>query len=300
MEKRILLKAVIFGVALAALVSARPVLGQEGESHCPPSDCEECSPPPCDEVTFSCDTYPCVATQPFDFGTPGFGAHKIKITANILKEFTLAVQFVPIDDTELGLRLNNALAPAECIPYDGATSNTVGSCGFYHIVESLPVKGVDYDGDVLYKVFWDFPTLDQLNNVRLYRAPIPVEDVPDCAGGIGFDGEFCYTQDITGTVYATGDSGSGDPGIGGKGKGFSDYEVVDRTGNDLTAKVKIGLQKPKDAGILFDLKAVVKKYGQRGQLRRAPGCARRQQRLRHREPAYDPAVVPDGAVRPGR
>jgi len=49
--------------------------------------------------------------------------------------------------------------------------------------------------------------------------------------------------------------------VSGKGKGFSDYEVVDRTGDDLTAKVRIGLKWPWDAGIKFDLKAVVKRNG---------------------------------------
>ena len=50
--------------------------------------------------------------------------------------------------------------------------------------------------------------------------------------------------------------------------------MVDRTGDDLTAKVKIGLKKSKDAGILFDLKAVVKRNGDEvssGELLGAPG-----------------------------
>ena len=50
MKKNTLLKT-ICGVALAALVSARPTLAQEGDSHCP-TFCEgEC--PPCEEVTFT-------------------------------------------------------------------------------------------------------------------------------------------------------------------------------------------------------------------------------------------------------
>ena len=49
--------------------------------------------------------------------------------------------------------------------------------------------------------------------------------------------------------------------MSGKSKKFSDYEVVDRTGNDLTAKVRIGLKWPWDTGIRFDLKAVVKRNG---------------------------------------
>jgi hypothetical protein len=223
-------------------------------------------------VIFSCDTYPCVATQPFQFET-----HKIKITANILNEFTLAVQFVPISSVpspnpDLDPRLNTELAPANCIPYDGATSNTaLGNCGYYHVVEPLPVKDVDYSGDVLYTVFWDFPTLDQLHNVRLYRAPIPEEDVQTCS-----DGNNCYTQDITGTVFAVGDSGGPDPGVGGKGKGFSDYEVVDLTSlTSPAARVWIGRRRIIiDAGIKFDLKAVVRKNGSvvsSGELLGAPG-----------------------------
>lgn len=267
MEKNTQLKTIICGIALAALVSVRPGLAQEGESHCPPCEVECEGLPPCEEVTFS----PEEPTQEFNFGT----GHKIKITANVLQPFSLAIQFFVIDQDGLDARLNPALADANCIPYDGATFNgdPAGQCGFYHVVEPLPIKEVDYTGDVLYKVFWDFPTLDlPLNNVRLYRAPIPEEDDQDCP-----DGFNCYTQDITGIVYPNGDSGTGDPGAGGKSKGFSDYEVVDRVGNDLTAKVKIGLKWIWDTGIRFDLKAVVKRNGEEvssGELLGVPGGGR--------------------------
>ena len=293
MEKNKHLKGIICGVALLALVFARPVLSEDycdGEcpqSHCPdtppPCDYDECPPlPPCEEVQFS----PGEPTQKFDFGT----GHFIKITANVIRPFTLAIQFVPISSVpspnpDLDPRLNSGLGPANCIPYDGATSNSaLGTCGFYHVVEPLPTQGepdctdCDYSGDVLYKVFWDFPTLDQLNNVRLYRAPIPVDNdpAPDCTGdGSGFDSEFCYTQDLTDTVYPVGATGNADPGVSGKGKKFSDYEVVDRTGDDLTAKVRIGLKWPWDTGIKFDLKAVVKRNGievSSGELLGSPGA----------------------------
>ena len=291
MKERIQLKAVLCGVALAALVSARPARAQdEGGSHCPPP-CEiECEGiPPCLEVTFT----PEQPTQEFNFGT----GHKIKITANVLQSFTLAIQFDFIDQPGLEARLNTALAPANCIPYDGATSNaSLGNCGFYHVVEPLPVKGTDYDGDVQYKVFWDFPTLDQLHNVRLYRAPIPEEDDQTCP-----DGFNCYTQDITGTVFAVGDSNTGDPGVGGKSKGFSDYEAVDLTSpTSPAARIWIGLKKSNDAGILFDLKAVVKRERQRGELRRATRRAGWRQGFRQREPAHRPAVVSGGRVPAGR
>ncbi len=266
MEKRIQLKAVIFGVALAALVSARPILAQEDGSHCPPciEGCE--GQPPCIEVTFSAEE----PTQEFNFQDEFGTGHKIKITANPLHDFTVAIQFDRIYQNELDLRLNTELAPANCIPYDGATANdALGYCGFYHVVEPVPVRDVDYSGDVLYKVFWNFPTLDQLHNVRLYRAPLDGVDYT-CPGGVD-----CYTQDITGTVYAVGDSGSGDPGVGGKSKGFSDYEVVDLTSlTSPAARIWIGLKKSSDAGILFDLKAVVKKNGSEvssGELLGAPG-----------------------------
>jgi hypothetical protein len=256
MEKRTRLKTVMCGLALLALVSARPALSQEGEggSQCP-TQCIECDVevllPPCVDVEF----LPGAPTQKFDFGT----GHFIKITANVLQPFTLAVQFIPITPTDLTGRLNAGLGPANCIPYDGATSNTMlGTCGFYHVVEPLPVKDVDYTGDVLYKVFWDFPTLDQLNNVRLYRAPIPHEDSETCPGTPGVD---CYTQDITGTVYPLGATGNSDPGVSGKKPGFSDYEAVDRTDNLLTARVRVGLKWIWDTGIKFDLRAVVKKNG---------------------------------------
>jgi hypothetical protein len=203
----------------------------------------------------------------FDFGT----GHAIKFETNVLQPFNLNLLFVPITNATLSDRLNIGLDPVNCIPYDGATSNTIppGTCGFYH-VDNPPAKGSDYDGPVTVKVWWDFPTLDQLNNVRLYRAPIPEEDPQTC-----WDGFECYTQDITNAVYAFGDSLSGDPGVKGTGPGFSDFEAVDLTRSDSTAaRVWIGLKKSNDSGIRFDLKAVVKKNGSQvsfGELLGAPG-----------------------------
>ena len=60
-------------------------------------------------------------TQEINFGT----GHKIKITANVLQAFSLAIQFESTDQAGLDNRLNTALAPASCIHYDGA--NWTGS-----------------------------------------------------------------------------------------------------------------------------------------------------------------------------
>jgi hypothetical protein len=162
------------------------------------------------------------------------------------------------------------LAPVDCIPYVGATSDTnLGTCGFYHVTN--PPDPGDYSGDVTVRIFWDFPTLALLHNVRLYRAPLDGIP-PDGTCTQGFD---CYTQDITDAVFAVGDSNTGDPGAGGKSKGFSDFEAVDLTSpTSPAARVWIGLKKSSDAGILFDLKAVVKKNGNEvssGELLGAPG-----------------------------
>ena len=109
----------------------------------------------------------------------------------------------------------------------GATSDTaLGTCVFYHVTN--PPDPGDYSGDVTVRIFWDFPTLAVLNNVRLYRAPL--DGIPP--DGTCTQGFNCYTQDITDAVFAVGDSQTGDPGAGGKSKGFSDFEVVDRTGSD--------------------------------------------------------------------
>jgi hypothetical protein len=255
-------------VALVALVATGTALAQD--SNCtPPPNPEGCDGPCQVTCTFT-------TTQPtgkFDFGT----GHFIKITTTVEHEFSLTIRFYFTDKDGLNARLNTALAPANCIPYDGAAPDgTGGTCGYYHVVnDPLPIKGppgcsdCDYSGDVMYKVFWDYPTLDQLNNVRLYRAPIPPEDTQTCPNG-----SECYTQDITDAVYPKGATGNSDPGTGGKSKGFSDYEVVDRPVDDLTTKVKIGLKKDKDAGILFDLKAVVKRNGNEvssGELLGVPG-----------------------------
>jgi hypothetical protein len=245
METSTQLKTVICGVALVALASVPPVLAQEGESHCPSEG------PPCIENTFLTG----LSTNRYDFGTQA-----IKITANALRDFSLAIEFVTITQEELNARLNAGLGPANCIPYDGATSNTnLGFCGFYHVVESLPIRDTDYSGDVFYKVFWDFPTLDLLHNVRLYRAPLDGVNYR-CPGPDpgGFD---CYTQDVTEAVFAVGDSNF-DPGVSGKGPGFSDFEAVDLTGTTSTAaRVWIGLKNSDDVGTRFDLQAIVKNGG---------------------------------------
>jgi hypothetical protein len=110
---------------------------------------------------------------------------------------------------------------------------------------------------VTVRIFWDFPTLAILNNVRLYRAPLDGIP-PDNTCSQGFD---CYTQDITDAAYAVGDHNS-DPGVSGKGPGFSDFEAVDQTSPTSTAaRVWIGLKNSDDVGTRFDLQAIVKKNG---------------------------------------
>ncbi len=185
-----------------------------------------------------------------------FGDNFIKFTVeNLINPFDLNVELESISQTELDARVIPPLAPVDCIPYSGATSDiALGDCVFYRVTN--PPSSGDFSGDVTVRIFWDFPTLAVLNNVRLYRAPS--DGVPDTTCTQGFD---CYSEDITDAVFAVGDSGTGDPGVGGKSKGFSDFEAVDRTESGLTAKVKIGLKKSKGTGILFDLKAVVKRNG---------------------------------------
>jgi hypothetical protein len=247
MEKSTQIKTVICGVALVALASVRPALAQDETTGCPPigsgSPVGVC-------ITHTFDVGP-NQTNKFDFGT-----HAIKITVDVLKSFDLQVGFLPITKAELDARVNPELATpslVDCIPYDGATSDTnLGSCGFYHVFEPLPTRDVDYENDVIYRVFWDFPTLALLHNVRLYRAPLDgLNDT--CAQG--FD---CYTQDITKAVFAIGDSNS-DAGVSGRGTGFSDFEAVDLTDPSSSgARVWLGLKNSDDVGTRFDLQAIVK------------------------------------------
>jgi hypothetical protein len=242
MEKSTQLKTVICGVALVALASI-PVASAQTNP---------CSPSGSGGGSGVCNRFDAThKTNKFSFGT-----HFIKITVDVLIEpFDLVVEFDPITDLQLDARVNVGLGPADCIPYDGATSNTnLGSCGFYHVVNP-PTQGVEYSGAVHYRVFWDFPTLDQLHNVRLYRAPL---DGVNNTCSQGFD---CYTQDITDAVFAVGDHNS-DPGVSGSGTGFSDFEAVDLTSTTSTAaRVWIGLKNSDDVGTRFDLKAVVSKSG---------------------------------------
>jgi hypothetical protein len=186
-----------------------------------------------------------------------FGDHFIKFTVNVLEPFDLNVEFVPITDPELDARVIPLLAPVDPIPYVGATSDTnLGTSGFYHVTNP-PAKDFNYSGDVTVRIFWDFPTLAILNNVRLYRAPLDGVP-PDNTCTQLFD---CYTQDITDTVFAVGDHNS-DAGVSGRGTGFSDFEAVDQTSPTSTAaRVWIGLKNSDDVGTRFDLRTVVKKSG---------------------------------------
>lgn len=257
MENSTHLKTVICGVALVALASVRPALAQE--------------PGPCPPISGSGSGVGLCITQTFTQGTPtvkyDFGTHAIKITVHVLQNFDLQVGFIPITQDDLRARVNLELGPVDivnCIPYDGATSNTnPGTCGFYHVF-SPPTPGTDYTGDVTYTVLWDFPTLDQLHDVRLYRAPLDSEGYTCSGVDNGMDGFDCYTQDITNAVFAIGDHNS-DAGVRGTATGFSDFEAVDRVGTTDTpdtsraARVWIGLKNSDDVGTRFDLEAVVSK-----------------------------------------
>ena len=185
-----------------------------------------------------------------------FGDHFIKFTVDVVTPFDLNVEFIPITDPELDARVIPALAPVDCIKYVGATSDTsLGTCGFYHVTN--PPSPSHYSGNVTVRIFWDFPTLAILNNVRLYRAPLDGVP-PDGTCSQGFD---CYTQDITEQVFAIGDHNS-DSGVSGSGTGFSDFEAVDQTSPTSTAaRVWLGLKNSDDVGTRFDLKAIVKQNG---------------------------------------
>ena len=252
--------------------------------------------PPCLEVTFS----PAEPTQEFNFGT----GHKIKITANVVPALHAGdpVRFHRPGRTgrpaehRAGSRQLHPVRRGDFQRSRWAAAASTTSSNRCRLKGDPGCTDCDYSGDVLYKVFWDFPTLDQLHNVRLYRAPIPEEDDQTCP-----DGFNCYTQDITGTVFAVGDSNTGDPGVGGKSKGFSDYEVVDLTSPDLAGgqnldRAEEGQRcrhpvRPEGRG---------EEERRRGQLRRASRRARGRQGFQQREPAHHPAVVPGGRVPAGR
>ena len=241
MEKSSQLKTVICGVALVALASVPVATAQ---------------------------TNPCTGSGEFSGGVCNrfdathqtnkylFGDHFIKFTVNVVTPFDLNVEFIPITDAQLDARVIPPLAPVDCIRYVGATSDTnLGTCGFYHVTNPPPPG--DYTGDVTVRVFWDFPTLAILHNVRLYRAPLDGIP-PDGTCTQGFD---CYTQDITDQVFAIGDHNS-DAGVSGSGTGFSDFEAVDQTSPTSTAaRVWLGLKNSDDVGTRFDLKGIVKKNG---------------------------------------
>ncbi len=242
MERRTQIKTVICGVALVALASIRPASAQtnpcigEGSG----SGGGICN-------RFDADHQ----TNKYQFGD-----HFIKFTVNVVDPFDLNVEFIPITDPELDARVIPPLAPVDCIRYVGATSDTsLGTCGYYHVTS--PPSPDHYTGNVTVRIFWDFPTLALLHNVRLYRAPLDGVP-PDGTCTLGFD---CYTQDITDQVFAIGDHNS-DAGVSGSGDGFSDFEAVDQTGPTSTAaRVWLGLKNSDDVGTRFDLKAIVTQNG---------------------------------------
>jgi hypothetical protein len=272
-------RAIWLGAAIASLILVRPALSQEGCTG-PPEGCGGIEEPPC---AITCPFPAGTSTQQYVFGT-----HKIKVIATFNSPYSLSIEFdnissVPSPNPDLDPRLNTALAPANCVPYDGANFNgdPAGQCGFYH-VDNPPDPSLFTD--VEFRVFWNFPTLDQLHNVRLYRAPLDgnnytcpasVGDPPPPCNGL--DCNQCYTQDITTEVFVVGNATTGDSGVGGKSKppGFSDFQVVDLTSpTSPAARVWIGLKKSQDTGILFDLQAVVKRNGNEvssGTLFGAPG-----------------------------
>ena len=94
MEKRIQLKAVMFGVALAALVCARPALAQEEDIGGSTSDAIATRTLPASRAHSHSEE----PTQKFDFGN----GHFIKITANVVRPFNLAIQFFHIDQDDVG------------------------------------------------------------------------------------------------------------------------------------------------------------------------------------------------------
>ncbi|HKA37557.1 MAG TPA: hypothetical protein VKH43_12110 [Thermoanaerobaculia bacterium] len=238
MQKGTQIKTVICGVALVALASVPVATAQTN---------------PCFGSGFSggvCNRF----DSTHQTNKYLFGDHFIKFTVNVVTPFDLNVEAIPITNSELDNRVISPLAPVDCIPYVGATSNTnLGTCVFYHVTN--PPSPSAYTGPVIVKIFWDFPTLAILNNVRLYRAPL---DGADNSCPQGFD---CYTQDITDQVFAVGDHNS-DAGVGGDGTGFSDFEAVDQTSTTSTAaRTWLGLKNSDDVGTRFDLHGVVKKNG---------------------------------------
>ncbi|HYX22218.1 MAG TPA: hypothetical protein VFA98_15350, partial [Thermoanaerobaculia bacterium] len=281
MPKGIRLWSVLGGAALATVFFVSPALSQDGCTG-PPEECG--GEIPC---AITCPFPPGTSTQKYVFGG---GTHVLKVTATFNASYNLSIEFDNIDSSsspnpDLDGRLNAGLGPANCVPYDGASFNgdPAGQCGFYH-VDNVPDPSLF--SDVSFRVFWNFPNLDQLHNVRLYRAPLDGQNYT-CPAAIGdpppppcdhpFDCDQCYTQDITTEVFVVGNAVTGDSGVGGKSKppGFSDFQVVDLTSpSSPAARVWIGLKKSRDAGILFDLQAVVKRNGtavSSGTLFGAPG-----------------------------
>lgn len=240
MQKGTQIKTVICGVALVALASVPVATAQ---------------PNPCTGSGFSggvCNRF----DSTHQTNKYLFGDHFIKFTVNVVTPFDLNVEAIPITNTELDARVIPPLAPVDCIPYVGATSDTnLGTCVFYHVTN--PPSASNYTGPVTVRIFWDFPTLAILNNVRLYRAPLDGVP-PDGSCTQGFN---CYTQDITDQVFAIGDHNA-DAGVSGSGTGFSDFEAVDQTSSTSTAaRVWVGLKNSDDVGTRFDLHAIVSRNG---------------------------------------
>ena len=269
------IKTVICGVALVALASV-PVAAQTN---------------PCTGSGFSggvCNRF----DSTHETNRYQFGDHVIKFTVDIVTPFDLNVEFIPITDPELDARVIPPLAPVDCIKYVGATSDTnLGTCGYYHVTN--PPSPSAYTGDVTVKIFWDFPTLNILNNVRLYRARL--NGVPP--DGTCTQGFSCYTQDITDQVFAIGDHNATPRRERKRGR-VLDFEAVDKWSHVERGQGLARVEEQRQRRHPVRPEGDRQEERERGQLRHAAGRSGRQQRVQQREAAHDPLSLPTSPFAP--
>lgn len=175
------------------------------------------------------------------------GDHSFKVIANVIQTFYLEIESTSISPPGPTSRYPDP-AGEECIPYVGATSTTPGLCALYDVrafdENGVPIDPEDADqyftGNIIYRVAWDHPTLEEFNPGTLYDNP----------RGLRAETSADPFFDITDGVFPTLVSGE-DPGVDMSADGFSQYIIVQQDhGNALAGCLSpLNCSDPDDASL---------------------------------------------------
>jgi hypothetical protein len=210
------LKLVVCGVALVSLSAIRPAAAQISSGTCDSGGVGSGS------VAFCVEFDPGPRIIRVDYP----GHHSFKVIVNVAKPFFLQIVATTLSPPGPQSRYPDGTSEA-CIPYVGATSDTVlGECALYDVTAfdgntGLPIAPENeasyFIGRIHYRVAWNFPTLAVDDNPRELRAV----------------DSLSFFFDETDGVFPSLQSGQ-DPATDSSADGFSQHIVVQEThANDL-------------------------------------------------------------------